>query len=126
MLQILLHEGAVIHFTNNFATELGAGLYVETTSSDFILSVLNTGCFIRYNSSLVDVPPSKWVRRVMGTGLKIWNAKIVDQASLLTMDTSLLSTRYPMPLFHLPCFLSECYHHISQQPSGDGRSCYLR
>lgn len=47
--------------TNNFATELGAGLYVETTSSDFILSVLNTGCFIRYNSSQADLPPTKWV-----------------------------------------------------------------
>ena len=60
-LQILLHDSAQLDFVDNFATALGAGLYVETTSTDFILVVLNTGCFIRYNSSLVDIPPSKWV-----------------------------------------------------------------
>ena len=59
--QILLHEGSLVTFSNNFATELGAGLYVEYSSSDFILSVLNTGCFIRYNSTSVDVPPIQWV-----------------------------------------------------------------
>lgn len=50
-----------MHFTNNSVREFGAGLYVEYTSSDFILSILNTGCFIRYNSTSVDVPPSRWV-----------------------------------------------------------------
>ena len=60
-LQILLHENASVTFSDNFASELGAGLYVEYSSSDFILSVLNTGCFIRYNSTSVDVPPTEWV-----------------------------------------------------------------
>ena len=60
-LQILLHEDAVVTFSKNFAQELGAGLYVEYSSSDFVLSVLNTGCFIRYNTTSADLPPTQWV-----------------------------------------------------------------
>ena len=59
--QLLLFEGALLDFTNNVALDEGAGLYVEYTSSDFVLAVLNRGCFIQYFSQLVDVPPSEWV-----------------------------------------------------------------
>lgn len=34
---------------------------MEYASSDFLLSILNTGCFIRYYTTLVDVQPSQWV-----------------------------------------------------------------
>ena len=43
------------------AVDEGAGLYVEYTSSDFVLAILNRGCFIQYFSQLIDVPPSEWV-----------------------------------------------------------------
>lgn len=59
--QLLLFEGAALSFTNNVAVDEGAGLYVEYTSSDFVLAVLNRGCFIQYFSQLVDIPPSEWV-----------------------------------------------------------------
>lgn len=60
--QLLLYDGAFVQFVNNFVTELGAGMYVEYTSSDFVLAVLNRGCFIQYfNASIIDTPPSKWV-----------------------------------------------------------------
>ena len=60
--QLLLYDGALVQFVNNFVTELGAGMYVEYTSSDFVLAVLNRGCFIQYfNASIIDTPPSNWV-----------------------------------------------------------------
>ncbi len=59
--QILLYNGSYVEFSNNVVSQLGAGIYVEYASSDFLLSVLNTGCFIRYYTTLVDIPPSKWV-----------------------------------------------------------------
>ena len=43
-------------------SQFGAGIYVEYASSDFLLSVLNTGCFIRYYTLAVDIPPEEWVR----------------------------------------------------------------
>ena len=71
-LQILLHEGSSIVFSNNSASQQGAGLYVEDPSSDFTLSILNTGCFIRYNSSEVDIPPNTWVSVVLGRVRTHW------------------------------------------------------
>ena len=59
--QLLLFEGSALNFTNNFAIDEGAGLYVEYTSSDFVLAVLNRGCFIQYFSRQVDLPPNQWV-----------------------------------------------------------------
>ncbi len=61
LLQMLLHENSSVLFSNNIAYEFGAGLYVEDPSSDFALSIFNTGCFIRYNTSEVDIPPCEWV-----------------------------------------------------------------
>jgi len=61
-LQILLYNGSSLDLLNNRVSELGAGIYVEFASSDFVLSVLNTGCFIRYFSTQVGVQPSDWVR----------------------------------------------------------------
>lgn len=60
-IQILLYNGSYVEFSNNAVSQLGAGIYVEYASSDFLLSVLNTGCFIRYYTTLVDIPPSQWV-----------------------------------------------------------------
>jgi hypothetical protein len=59
--QILLYNGSYVEFSNNVVSQLGAGIYVEYASSDFLLSVLNTGCFIRYYTTLVDIQPSQWV-----------------------------------------------------------------
>ena len=50
-----------MNFSNNAVSQLGAAIYVEYASSDFLLSVLNTGCFIRYYTLSVDLPPSEWV-----------------------------------------------------------------
>ena len=60
-IQILLYNGSYVEFSTNAVSQLGAGIYVEYASSDFLLSVLNTGCFIRYYTTLVDIPPSQWV-----------------------------------------------------------------
>lgn len=54
-----------MYFFNNYATKLGAGIYMDDTSSDFTLSILNIGCFIRYNTREVDLPPNEWVRNVI-------------------------------------------------------------
>ena len=59
--QILLYNGSYIEFSNNAVSQLGAGIYVEYASSDFLLSILNSGCFIRYYTTVVDIPPSQWV-----------------------------------------------------------------
>ena len=53
-------------FLDNFASEEGGGMYVEYPSRDFILSVLNRGCFLQYFSdtlttSHIDIPPNEWV-----------------------------------------------------------------
>lgn len=64
LLQILLYEGSSLDLFNNKVSELGAGIYVEFASSDFVLSVLNTGCFIRYFSTQVGVPPTEWVSQI--------------------------------------------------------------
>ena len=37
-------------------------MYVEYTSSDFVLAVLNRGCFIQYFTTFIDLPPNQWVR----------------------------------------------------------------
>jgi hypothetical protein len=58
---LLLYDGAVLNFTNNMAVDQGAGIYVEYTSSDFVLAVLNRGCFIQYFTTLIDLPPNEWV-----------------------------------------------------------------
>ncbi len=64
LLQILLYENSSLDLFNNKVSELGAGIYVEFASSDFVLSVLNTGCFIRYFSTKVGIPPTEWVRQI--------------------------------------------------------------
>ena len=61
IMQILLYDGSYVEFSNNAVSQLGAGIYVEYASSDFLLSILNTGCFIRYYTTLVDIQPSQWV-----------------------------------------------------------------
>lgn len=61
IMQILLYNGSYVEFSNNVVSQLGAGIYVEYASSDFLLSILNTGCFIRYYTTLVDIQPSQWV-----------------------------------------------------------------
>ncbi len=67
-MQLLLSENSHLLFSNNFAEELGAGLYVEFKESDFVLSILNTGCFIRYNDpASADLPPNQWVTYLFNT-----------------------------------------------------------
>ena len=63
--QLLLYEGAVLQFTNNVAVDQGAGMYVEYTSSDFVLAVLNRGCFIQYFTTFIDIPPNQWVSKYL-------------------------------------------------------------
>ena len=63
MFQILLYNGSYVEFSNNAVSQYGAGIYVEYASSDFLLSVLNTGCFIRYYTVAVDIQPTDWVRQ---------------------------------------------------------------
>ncbi len=60
-MQLLLYDGAHVKFLNNTATEQGGGMYVEYTSSDFLLAVLNRGCFLQYYSTFVDIAPYQWV-----------------------------------------------------------------
>ena len=40
-------------------------MYIEYTSSDFVLPVLNRGCFIQYYTTSVDKPPNEWVTEMM-------------------------------------------------------------
>ena len=65
--QILLYNNSRVNFSNNAVSQFGAGIYVEYASSDFLLSVLNTGCFIRYYTTEVDIEPTAWVRQLMST-----------------------------------------------------------
>lgn len=60
-IQVLLYEGSFLDFLNNTVSELGAGIYVEFLSSDFVFTPLNAGCFIRYFSELVGLQPTEWV-----------------------------------------------------------------
>lgn len=49
------------------AVDQGGGIYVEYTSSDFVLAILNRGCFIQYFTELNDLPPNEWVSVLYST-----------------------------------------------------------
>ena len=72
------------------AVDEGAGIYVEYTSSDFVLAVLNRGCFIQYFTTAIDIPPNQWVGRA-------------SELMVLVMSVSCIALTPPPP----PPF-SEC------------------
>ena len=50
-------------FEGNRATGSGAAIFVVYPSSNFVLPILNRGCFIQYFDAniAVDLPPQNWV-----------------------------------------------------------------
>ena len=52
-----------MQFEGNRATGSGAAIFVVYPSSNFVLPVLNRGCFIQYfvEDIIIDLPPDKWV-----------------------------------------------------------------
>ncbi|CAI8022052.1 hypothetical protein GBAR_LOCUS12976 [Geodia barretti] len=99
---LLLFEGAVLSFTNNVAVDEGAGLYVEYTSADFVLAILNRGCFIQYFSQLIDVPPNEWKATVRFVN----NSAGIAGAAIYANDMSrcrwLGPTNYTTFIFNTP------------------------
>ncbi|XP_065897690.1 uncharacterized protein [Dysidea avara] len=63
---ILLYNNSILHFEGNNATGSGAAIYVVYPSSNFVLPILNRGCFIQYHSEITDndIPPSQWETKV--------------------------------------------------------------
>ena len=61
-LQLNLHEGVEVNFTNNSVDESGAGIYVDFPPIRFVIEFFNRLCFIQYvDGSGTDVEPSLWV-----------------------------------------------------------------
>ena len=52
-----------MRFEGNRASGSGAAIFVVYPSSNFVLPILNRGCFIQYFSEkiLTDLPPDQWV-----------------------------------------------------------------
>jgi predicted outer membrane repeat protein len=96
---ILLFEGAILTFTNNMAVDAGAGMYVEYTSSDFVLAVLNRGCFIQYFSSLIDEPPTEWKAAVRFENNRAGRAGAAIYANDMSRCTWLGTTKYNTSYF---------------------------
>jgi len=50
-------------FEGNRASGSGAAIYVVYPSSNFVLPILNRGCFIQYyaEGTVIDLPPDQWV-----------------------------------------------------------------
>ena len=61
-IQLNLHPGVEISFTNNVVNESGAGIYVDFPPIRFVIEFFNRLCFIQYvDATDSDVPPSSWV-----------------------------------------------------------------
>lgn len=63
LVQILLYKHSSMRFERNRASGSGAAIFVVYPSSNFVLPVLNRGCFIQYFAEdiVVDLPPDQWV-----------------------------------------------------------------
>ena len=71
-LQVLLYENSSMRFEGNRASGSGAAIFVVYPSSNFVLPILNRGCFIQYFSEniLTDLPPDQWV--CIRCACKVW------------------------------------------------------
>ena len=62
-IQLNLHPGTALIFTNNHAREFGGGIYLQLPSLRFVVQYFNRLCFIQFIAGgLQDVPPAEWVR----------------------------------------------------------------
>jgi len=100
----LLFKDSVLHFEGNKVSGSGAAIYVVYPTINYVLPILNRGCFIQYHSEdAADLPPNQWV----------WLVNDVNDNCLWPIESVLLEC---LVIHCLSRYLLQLYTPIMKQP----------